>query len=376
VAYADAFVKAAGLLWEAADAVAADDGELARYLRNRGRDLLSNDYESGDASWVSGRFKRLNAQVGAYETYDDELTGVKAFHAVSVLLRNDRESTELSSAVKGLQELQDSLPQEARRRVREDVPVGVYDVIADFGQARGTNTATILPNDALMAARYGRTILLRANIMRHPDLFAETRAVWEAAVAPPFAGDLTADGGFYRTIWHEIGHYLGVDRDRQGRELGAALQENADLIEEMKSDLVSLFVARELRARGYYDDRRLRSLYAAGVRRSLNTVRPRRDQPYQTMQLIQFNWFLERGLLSMTPGQGALAVQYDRYHDVVAALLKEALALQHAGDKAAADRFIERYTRWDPDTHEVLAARMRDAQRYPFRLVRYAALGE
>jgi hypothetical protein len=376
VAYADAFVKAARLLWEAADAVEKDDEELARYLRNRGRDLLSNDYESGDASWVSGRFKRLNAQVGAYETYDDELMGVKAFHAVSVLLRNERESAELSSAIQGLQALEDSLPYGAHKKVREDIPVGVYDVIADFGQARGTNTATILPNDALMARRYGRTILLRANIMRHPDLFAETRAVWEAAVAPPFAGDLQADGGFYRTLWHEIGHYLGVDRDKQGRDLASALQENADLLEEMKSDLVSLFVARDLHARGYYDDARLKSLYAAGIRRSLNTVRPRREQPYQTMQLIQFNWFLERGVLSFSPGQGTLAVHYERYHDVVAALLKEALALQHGGDKAAADRFIDRYTRWEPGTHEALAARMRNAQRYRFRIVRYAALGE
>jgi hypothetical protein len=29
---------------------------------------VSNDYESGDASWVTGRFTHLNAQIGAYET--------------------------------------------------------------------------------------------------------------------------------------------------------------------------------------------------------------------------------------------------------------------------------------------------------------------
>ena len=57
----------------AADAVEADDAEFAGYLRNRGRDLLSNDYESGDAAWVTGRFGRLNAQIGTYETYDDAL---------------------------------------------------------------------------------------------------------------------------------------------------------------------------------------------------------------------------------------------------------------------------------------------------------------
>ena len=36
-----------------------------------------------------------------------------------------------------------------------ELPTGVYEVIADFGQSRGTNTATILPNEAYIARRYG-----------------------------------------------------------------------------------------------------------------------------------------------------------------------------------------------------------------------------
>jgi hypothetical protein len=73
-----------------------------------------------------------------------------------------------------LQALEDSLPYEHHKKVREDIPVGVYDVIADFGQARGGNTATILPNESYLARRYGRTILLRANIMRDQNIFGAT----------------------------------------------------------------------------------------------------------------------------------------------------------------------------------------------------------
>ncbi len=50
VAYAEELTKAYGLLNDAAAAVQTDDEEFARYLRNRARDLLSNDYESGDAA--------------------------------------------------------------------------------------------------------------------------------------------------------------------------------------------------------------------------------------------------------------------------------------------------------------------------------------
>src|SRR6266478_2267234 len=174
VAYADELMKAHGLLNEAADTLQKDDEEFAKYLRNRARDLLSDDYESGDAAWITGHFKNLNAQIGSYETYDDELYGVKTFFAFSLLLTRQQETTALRQAMKGLQGLEDSLPYQHHKKIREDIPVGVYDVIADFGQARGGNTATILPNETYLARRYGRTILLRANIMREPNIFEGT----------------------------------------------------------------------------------------------------------------------------------------------------------------------------------------------------------
>ena len=251
LAYADQLVRAHRLLNDAADALQKDDEEFARYLRNRSRDLLTNDYESGDAAWVTGRFKHLNAQIGSYETYDDELFGVKTFFAFSLLATRPQETEQLRQAMRGLQALEEALPYKQHKKVREDIPVGVYDVLADFGQSRGGNTATILPNESYLARRYGRTILLRANIMRHPELFGNTSRVWEAAVAPQHVRELTSDANFYRTLWHEVGHYLGVDRTRDGQDLDTALQETASLLEEMKADLVSLFVAEQLQRQGY-----------------------------------------------------------------------------------------------------------------------------
>ena len=84
VACADEMMRVFGLLNEAAAAIEVDDGEFARFLRNRARDLLSDDYESGDAAWVTGRFKNLNAQIGAYEVYDDELYGTKTSLGLSL----------------------------------------------------------------------------------------------------------------------------------------------------------------------------------------------------------------------------------------------------------------------------------------------------
>jgi hypothetical protein len=376
VAYADELVKAFGLLNEAADAVQQEDEEFARFLRNRARDLLSDDYESGDAAWVTGRFKNLNAQIGSYETYDDELYGVKTFFSFNLLATRQQETTALRQAMKGLQALEDSLPHDNHKKVREDIPVGVYDVVADFGQSRGGNTATILPNESYLARRYGRTILLRANIMRDPNIFRSTSGTLEAAVGAEQAKALTNEGNFYRTLWHEVGHYLGVDRTKDNRDLDEALQENASAMEEMKADLVSLFVAEQLRKQGYYTDAQLRSLYAGGILRVLQNNKPRRDQPYNTMQLMQWNFFMENGLLKFDPATKTLRINYDKYHDVAGKMLRKVLAVQYEGDKAATDRFIDEYTKWEENLHGVIAKNIRDRQQYRFRVFKYAALGE
>ncbi|MDQ3246124.1 MAG: NUDIX hydrolase [Pseudomonadota bacterium] len=376
VAYADEMTRAHGLLDQAADAVEADDWEFAKFLRNRARDLLSDDYESGDAAWITGRFKNLNAQIGAYETYDDELAGTRAFYSLNVLARRNEETEALRKGLQGLQTVEDALPYDRRKKIREDIPVGVYDVVADFGQSRGGNTATILPNEAYLARRYGRTILLRANIMRSPEIFSAGSDVWKAVVAPQFGPHLTADSSFHRTLWHEIGHYLGVDRTRDGRDLDVALATDANLLEEMKADLVSLFAGPQLRKQGYFSEEQLRSHYASGINRTLQNNRPRRDQPYQSMQLMQFNWFLDRGVLRFDPASATLSIDYARYHPAVEALLREVLALQDAGDPKRSDAFVKRWTAWDDKLHGRIAQKMRDRQRYRYRIFTYAALGE
>lgn len=375
VAFAEELVPVFGHLFAAADAVEGDDPAFARYLRLRARDLLADDYEGGDAAWVTSDFTgNLNAQIGAYETYDDPLFGVKSFFALSLLVRDRARSTELGTAVTAMQGVEDALPYGAHRRVRSDTQVGVYEIIADFGQARGTNTATILPNEAYLSRQYGRTILLRATILLSPELFAESERAFDAAVAPAHHGELRIEGNFHRTLWHEVGHYLGVDRTEDGRDLDVALADTADLFEEMKADLVSLFAARWMHGEHLVDDARLSAIEAAGIRRVLLKNQPRREQPYQTMQLIQWNWFLDHGLLAFR--DGLLVIDRTRYAEAVESLLREVLAIQRAGDRDRADAFVTQWTTWRDDLHGVIAQRMRESERSRFALVTYEALGE
>jgi hypothetical protein len=85
------------------------------------------------------------------------------------------------------------------------------------------------------------------------------------------------------------------------RDLDRGFAGRFHAMEEMKADLVSLFVAEALHKQGYYTDAQLRSVYAGGILRVLQNNKPRRDQPYNTMQLMQWNFFLENGLLTFDP---------------------------------------------------------------------------
>ena len=376
LAYADEMIRAHALLNEAASAVEKDDEEFARYLRNRSRDLLSNDYESGDATWVTSRFKNLNAQIGAYETYDDELFGAKASFSLSLLRVRHAETDALREALRGLQGMEDSLPYAAHKTVRTDIPIGLYDIIADFGEARGVNTASIEPNEAYITRRYGRTILLRGSIMLSQAIDENFRPAWEAVVAPPFRADYTMRGRSNQTMWHEVGHYLGVDRTKDGRAVDAALLENHNLIEEMKADLVSMFLADGLHKSGYHTAEQLRAVYGAGILRVLNKSKPGREDAYQMMELMQFNYFMQNGLIAFDKAAGTVSIDYGKFHQVVGALLREVLALQYQGDKAATDAFITRYAVWNDDLHGVIGKKMLAAEKYKRWLVNYTALGD
>jgi hypothetical protein len=161
---------------------------------------------------------------------------------------------------------------------------------------------------------------------------------------------------------------------RNGRELDVALGADGNLIEEMKSDLVSLFAGPQLQASGYFTADQLRSHYASGIMRTLQNVQPRRDQAYGTMQLMQFNWFLDKGVLRFVSGTGRLSIDYGRYHSAVEGLLREVLANQDAGDPKRSDAFIKQWSRWDENLHGRVAKAMRDQQKYRFRLFTYAAI--
>ena len=96
---------------------------------------------------------------------------------------------------------------EHHKRVREDIPVASTTSWPTSATSRGGNTATILPNGATRAPLRPHHPAAREHHCASPHLRGDEQALGGAVAPPP--QELTSEGNFYRTLWHEVGHYLG-----------------------------------------------------------------------------------------------------------------------------------------------------------------------
>ncbi|HEY2886979.1 MAG TPA: hypothetical protein VGJ17_00040 [Candidatus Limnocylindrales bacterium] len=367
VAWHDRMRRIAGHVWRAGELVEPEDRDFAAFLRQRSRDLLTDDNEAGDATWVRGSFGHLDVVLGAYEPYDDDLFGAKAFFALSLFRRDEPSTAELRARLPHLQAMEDALPIGRHRLVKADLPVGAYDAIAAFAQGRGTS-AEILPNDPELARKYGRKIMLRRNTVVQPEAMVQVTGRWRAVMAPVHHDELTPEGVFRQITWHEVGHYLGPDTDHLGRALEATLVEDAAAIEELKSELASIFCVQWLARIEAFSREDVHGVVAYAVSGGFQPSRPLRSQPYRTIWLMLSNFFLDQGVL--WPTDAGLRLDHDRVWEATVAMLGDVLALQDRGTRADSNAYIERWTAWD-ERHEAIAARIRAVERYRFREARF-----
>ena len=307
-----------------------------------------------------GSFGRLDVVVGAYEQYDDDLFGAKAFFGLALMLRDEAGTAELKERLQYLQAIEDALPIDRHRVVSSDIPVGTFDVIAAFGQGIEVN-AEILPNDDA-----------------HPEVRPQDPAAPQLRDAPRGVARLERGGGprWRRSITTSSRQRACFAKPPGTRSattwagypaLGAgfedALAEDAAVIEELKAELavdVRLLLARR---GGRVHAGRGASVATAALLGGLRPVRPLRSQPYPTLWVMRLNHALENGYLRI--GDDGLHIEHDRLADTVTSMLRETLAIQDGGTRAELSAFIERYSTWD-ERHERIAAALRAAEQHRF----------
>jgi len=158
---AEALRRAAGL---------SPDPAFAGFLRLRADALLTDDYYASDVAWVELKNPKIDVIFAPYETYLDELLGVKTSYGAAVMIRNEAESRNLELYQKWVPDIQDALPLPAEDRpsVRGHVtPMEVMDTPFRAGDLRHGYQAVAdnLPNDPRIHKEKGTKKILFKNFI-------------------------------------------------------------------------------------------------------------------------------------------------------------------------------------------------------------------
>jgi hypothetical protein len=335
----------------------SDDAAFARFLRLRADALLTDDYYASDIAWLELENPKFDVIFAPYETYLDDLLGVKTSYGAAVLIRNDEESRKLAVFQKYVPEIQDALPLAPEDRPSKKghaTPMEVMDSPYRAGDLRHGYQAVAdnLPNDPRIHQEQGSKKIFFKNFM---DARVEyiILPLARRLMRPDQAGKASGEGYLVGTLLHEIAHGLGPAFARQGGkqvDIREAIGATYSALEEAKADAVGMFGVKWLADRGALPNERMEEYYVSYVADIFRTLRFGTGEAHARAELMECNYLLEhQALVAGAQGvDGRYAIDYGRIPGVLAALSKELLEIEATGDRARAEAWFARYGSMPP----------------------------
>jgi hypothetical protein len=336
------------------------DAAFASFLRLRADALLSDDYYKSDLAWLDLKDPKVDVIFAPYETYLDDLLGVKTSFGSAILIRNEEESKKLAVYQKYVPDIQDALPVAAADRPSKrghltpmevmDAPYRGGDLLHGY-QAVADN----LPNDARIHEAKGTKKIFFKNYMDarvNNVILPLAKKVMPAAQAAKASGE----GYLAGTLLHEICHSLGPSFARMNGkqvDIREAIGPAYSGLEEAKADAVGMFGLAWLVAHGALPKERLEEYYASYVAGIFRTLRFGTGEAHGRAEMMEFNFLLEQGALAQSAGR--YAIDYKRMPSTLAKLAKELLEIEATGDRRRAEDWFVKYDKMPAELKAALA---------------------
>jgi hypothetical protein len=358
VKYRTFLTSAAGHLRTAA--ANSDDAAFAKFLRERAKALLTDDYYASDLLWVGLQNPKFDIIFAPYETYLDDLLGVKTSYGTSVLVRNESESAKLAVFQKYVPDIQDALPIAAADRPSKAghaTPMEVMDAPFRAGDLRHGYQAAAdnLPNDPRIHEKVGSKKIFFKNYMDARVDYV-ILPVAKLVMQPAEAAKASADGYLAAVMMHEISHGLGPAFARvDGKQLDIrqAIGPTYSGLEEAKADVTGMYGLQWLVDHGALPKERLQEYYASYVAGIFRTVRFGTAEAHGRAEMMEFNYLAEHGAITRDAG-GLYGIDYAKIPGALASLTKELLEIEATGDRARAEAWFARYDKMPAELHAAL----------------------
>jgi hypothetical protein len=345
-AYSTDLTKAAGLLREAA--ALTENASLKKYLTLRADAFLSNDYYASDVAWME-LDAPLDITIGPYETYNDELFGYKAAFEAYVTIRDDRETDRLKALSGHLQEVENTLPIDARYRnpkLGALAPIRVVnEVLAAGDGAHGVRTAAFnLPNDERVVHEKGSKRVMLKNI-QEAKFRTILQPIADRMLPKSARGDLSFDSFFFHILAHELSHGIGPQQIQVNERATSPRQELKELyatIEEAKADVTGLFMLQYLYDHGVvrHEAASERQLYTTYLASTFRSVRFGLTEAHARGTALQFNYLTDKGGF-VADADGSFHVDFGHIKNAVRDLDHDLLTLEAQGDYQGAKRMLD-----------------------------------
>ncbi len=345
-AYGEWLKPAAQLLREAA--ALTQNASLKTFLELRAASFLSDDYYESDKAWMDLE-SLVEVTIGPYETYEDELMGLKASFEAFVTITDPKESEKLATYKKLLPEMEQHLPipDEVKTVRGAESPIRVVDLVFTSGDARKSvqTIAFNLPNDERVRKEKGAKKVMMRNIIQ-TKFDRIMRPIAERIIAEDQLQHLSAEAFFDQALFHELSHSLGpafTTKDGKQIEVRQALEASFSAIEESKADVMGaynlLFLIEKGELPKEYREKVLVTYFATLFR----GVRFGVAEAHGKGSAMQINRLVEDGGATFDEKTGRYLVNLDGLEKAIGKLVHDICMLQHEGDKAGVDAMLAKY---------------------------------
>ena len=347
IAYKDFLEPAAKALRDAA--ALSDDPQFANFLRLRATALLDDNYYPSDLAWLDLKNPKFDVIFAPYETYTDDLLGVKTSYGGAVMIRNEEQSAKLAVYQKYVPDIQEALPLDradlpSKRGLQS--PMEVMDTPFRAGDLRHGYQAVAdnLPNDPRIHEQKGSKKLFFKNFMDARVQYV-ILPVAKLVMRPDQAAKVSGEGYMASTLMHEISHGLGpaFARTSAGKvDVREAIGPAYSGLEEAKADVVGMFGLKWLVDHGAFPKSRLEEYYASYVGGIFRTARFGVGEAHGRAEMMEFNYYFERNAITRDQS-GRYVVNYARMPGVIADLARELLQMEATGNRGRVEQWFQKY---------------------------------
>jgi hypothetical protein len=372
-AYANFLNEAARLMNEAADVLTSEKAKaelakgvdyttLAAFLRSRAAAFQSNDYYQSDMDWMDIRDNIIDVTIGPYEVYEDNIFNYKAAFEAVIAIRNPSDSKKLEQLKSFLPAMEKNLPipneyKNARRGTES--PVAVIDVVHAGGDIKAGVHAVAynLPNDERVREAKGSKKVMLKNISRakYEKILVPIANV---VLDPALMDHIDFDSFFNQSLMHELAHGLGPGNitlpDGTRTTVNLVLKTLYSPLEECKADVMGLYNNQYLLKQGVITEEQLHRQYAVFLPGLFRSVRFGLHEAHGKGNMIQYNWFKDKGAILLDPTTDRYTVNFDRMGEAAMSLTRELCILQAKGDYAAAEAFVNQWGNVPPEVDRIV----------------------